>query len=83
MVGKRKRPQARTVLKAFALMSTISSYIIGAVLFGVLLGGWLDNRFDTAGIWTVVLLLTGLGAAMYGIYETVQRSTGDNNNDDS
>ncbi|CAM3968828.1 AtpZ/AtpI family protein [Alkalicoccus chagannorensis] len=62
----------RPVMKAFALMTTISSYLIGAVLFGVFGGMWLDRYFDSSGLFTAAGVLLGVGMAFYGIYRAVQ-----------
>ncbi|NJP37387.1 AtpZ/AtpI family protein [Alkalicoccus luteus] len=82
MPNEPKRSPYRSVLKAFALMSTISSYIIGAVLLGVFGGRWLDQWLGTGSVFLITLLLAGLITAMYGIYTTVMRFTEDNDDHD-
>ncbi|SDO07816.1 AtpZ/AtpI family protein [Alkalicoccus daliensis] len=82
MPNEPKRSPYRSVLKAFALMSTISSYIIGAILLGVFGGRWLDQYFGTNSVFLVITLLAGLGTAMYGIYSAVKKFTEDENDND-
>lgn len=83
MPNEPKRSPYRSVLKAFALMSTISSYIIGAILLGVFGGRWLDEYFGTGGIFLVIMLLSGLIAAFYGIYSAVKKFTEDENDNNA
>lgn len=64
-------------MKAFGLMSTITSYVVGAVLIGVFGGRWLDERLDGDGIYLVIAMLTGMTAAFYGIYKAVRQFMGD------
>lgn len=75
MPKKPEQSPYRPVMKAFALMTTISSYIIGAILFGVFGGRWLDQYFGTSGSVLVITLLAALVAAMYGIYTAVKKFT--------
>jgi ATP synthase protein I len=83
MSKKSQQPPYQPIMRAFALMTTISSYIIGAILLGVFGGRWLDQYFGTNGIFLLLVLLAGLGAAMYGIYSAVTKFTeGENDIDD-
>jgi len=67
----------RQLMKAFALMTTISSYFVGAVLLGVFGGRWLDNQLDGNGLYLVVGMLVGLTTAIYGIVKAIQQFMGD------
>ncbi|QKS72755.1 AtpZ/AtpI family protein [Paenalkalicoccus suaedae] len=68
-----QQPRNRKAMKAFALMSTISAYTIGGVLLGVIVGLWLDSRYDGSGLFLVLGFLIGLVVTSYGIYKTVQQ----------
>lgn len=74
-----KRSPHNSVLKAFALMSAISSYLLGAILLGVFGGRWLDQYFGTGSIFLILLLAGGLASAVYGIYSAVKKFTEDEN----
>ncbi|MCR6108233.1 AtpZ/AtpI family protein [Salipaludibacillus agaradhaerens] len=67
----------RQFIRAFALMSTLTSYIVGAVLLSVFGGRWLDQRFDGGGLYLVISLLAGFITAAYGIVKAVQQFMGD------
>ena len=42
--------------------------ILASILVSLYAGQWLDRRFGTKGIWTVVGVLLGAGAAVYSAY---------------
>ncbi|MCE7792468.1 AtpZ/AtpI family protein [Salipaludibacillus sp. CUR1] len=67
----------RQLMKAFALMTTITSYLVGAILIGVFGGRWLDNQLDGGGLYIVIGLLVGITTAVYGIYQAVHQFMGD------
>ncbi|GEL08977.1 AtpZ/AtpI family protein [Salisediminibacterium halotolerans] len=63
----------RSLMKAFALMSTISAYFIGSVVIGVIVGNWLENRYETGGLFLVGGMLLGLATAVFGIYRAIRQ----------
>lgn len=68
----------RSVVKAVALMTTISSYFIGSIVIGVFVGNWLDGYFNTEG-WLLILgFFLGLGTASMGIYYAIRQFLGGN-----
>ncbi|MGJ9384722.1 AtpZ/AtpI family protein [Salipaludibacillus sp. CF4.18] len=70
--------RVRSVVKALALMTTISSYFIGSIVIGVFAGIWLDNYFNTSGVFLIVGFFLGLGTAVMGIYYAVRKFLGGN-----
>ncbi|MBB5174078.1 AtpZ/AtpI family protein [Texcoconibacillus texcoconensis] len=68
----------RHTVKKVALMSTISSYFIGSVVGGVLLGYWLDARFDTDPWLLLIGFFVGLSGAIFGITQVIRHFLGDN-----
>ena len=58
-------------MRAFALATTISFELAGAVLVGVFLGRWLDDRFNTSPWLMSGGLLLGLAAGVAGVVKTV------------
>ncbi|WP_100405715.1 AtpZ/AtpI family protein [Bacillus solitudinis] len=67
----------RSPWRAMALVSIISSYIVGSVLSGVFIGIWLDNQFDTKPIFLIVSLFTWLFVGGYGVYKVIEPFLGD------
>lgn len=73
MTGSRK---LRQVIKAMALMTTISSYFIGSIVLFVFGGMWADNYFGSEGIFLLLGFFLGLGTAVAGIYLAIRRFLG-------
>ncbi|WP_416147765.1 AtpZ/AtpI family protein [Salipaludibacillus sp. HK11] len=67
----------RHLMKAFALMTTISSYFVGSILLGIFGGRWLDNQLNGDGLYLVIGMLVGLTTATYGIVKAIQQFMGD------
>jgi ATP synthase protein I len=47
----------------------VGFYIVACILGGVLLGLWLDGKFNTAPILLLVGLVLGLVSAFWGVYQ--------------
>jgi len=45
----------------------VGFFIGGSILLGVLLGTWLDTKFNTHLLWVAGLIL-GIGIASWGVY---------------
>lgn len=69
-------PKLRQVIKAMALMTTISSYFIGSIVLFVFGGMWADNYFGSEGIFLLLGFFLGLGTAVAGIYLAIRRFLG-------
>ncbi|MCK0470042.1 AtpZ/AtpI family protein [Halalkalibacter sp. APA_J-10(15)] len=65
------------VLRTMALVSTISSYIVGGTVGGVFIGLWLGNQFGAKPFFIIAFLLLGLGTGFYGVYKTVEPFLGE------
>ncbi len=48
----------------------VGFFICGSILLGVLLGVWLDNKFNTHLLWLAGLVL-GIIVASWGVYQMV------------
>ena len=44
-----------------------------AVIIGLLIGRWLDARFDTDPVWTIVFLCVGIAAAFKGLIRVARQ----------
>ncbi|ADU32306.1 AtpZ/AtpI family protein [Evansella cellulosilytica] len=67
----------RSTVKALALMTTMSSYLVGSILVGVFTGRWADNRFDGDGLFIGLGVLLGIGTAITGIYFAIRKFLGE------
>jgi len=56
---------------AFALLGQVGLTIVIPCLLGIGAGLFIDNRFHTAPIATLIGLLLGLAAGVYGVYRLV------------
>ncbi len=62
----------RQTVRTLALMSTISSYLLGAILVGVFGGRWLDSYYGTNSLFLIIGLFVGLGAGSYGVIVVIK-----------
>ena len=67
----------KSPMRAMALVSIISSYIVGSTIAGVYSGMWLDQYFDTQPLFLIISIFTWLGVASYGVYKIIQPYLGD------
>ena len=68
-----KPSKYRSLMRAFALMSAISAYFIGAIVIGVFGGNWLENRYGGDGWFLVGGMLVGLGTAVFAIFRVIRQ----------
>jgi ATP synthase protein I len=67
----------RNPWRAMALVSIISSYVVGGVVAGVFTGLWLGNQFGAKPVFLIVSILIGLGVGFYGVMKTIEPFLGD------
>ncbi len=60
----------RWVVPAATLLG-IGWFFATCVVLGVVIGRWLDGRFDTAPLFALIGTFVGLAAALYGGYRTL------------
>ena len=53
---------------AAARLTGVGFFIGGSIVLGVFVGLWLDTRFNTRPILTIVGLFAGLALAGFGVY---------------
>ncbi|AOM81575.1 AtpZ/AtpI family protein [Salisediminibacterium beveridgei] len=68
-----KETKQRQLVRAFALMTTISAYFTGPVLLGVFGGLWLESRYDGSGLYLVGGMLLGLVTGIFGIFRVIRQ----------
>lgn len=53
--------------------------LIAGILFGVFVGLFLDNHFNTKPLFLISLIILGLAGSFYNIYKSVSKVDNDNN----
>jgi ATP synthase protein I len=69
--------ESKPPLYAMALMSGILSQLAGATLCGVFLGKWLDATFQTAPLFLILGLFSGLGTGIFGMLILIRNYSGE------
>lgn len=59
------------VMKALSLVTQLGLTIVVCIVGCTLGGRWLDGKFGTSPIFTIIFLLIGLGAAFSSTYKTL------------
>jgi ATP synthase protein I len=75
MKNQNNKPQDSNSWTAFALLGQVGLTIVISMLIGLGLGLFIDHQFNTAPIATLIGLLLGLAAGVYGVYRLVSSST--------
>ncbi|WP_096185877.1 AtpZ/AtpI family protein [Evansella halocellulosilytica] len=63
----------RQTMKALTIMTTLSSYVIGSIVIGLLGGRWVDERLHGNGLFLIIGLVLGIGAAVSGIFIVIRQ----------
>jgi ATP synthase protein I len=66
------RKNNRNPFQAYVLMTAIVSQLVGSILFGIFLGGWLDKHWATGPIFLIIGLFIGLGAGTYAMVLSIR-----------
>ena len=67
-------PNGSDRLRAFARYSGIGVQMLAIIGLSTWLGLWLDQHYHTQNPWfTIVLMLLGLGAALYNVIRSLTR----------
>jgi ATP synthase protein I len=83
-LGKDRWRRYGSGLKSAARFSTVGLELALSIVFGLLIGGWLDGVFGTEPWLTLVMLIVGAGAgflALYRALKRLQQDDGDPGND--
>ena len=68
-------PDSRKQLKAFARVGAVGIELALSTVAGLLGGHWLDAKFSTEPVWTVIGLIAGVIAGFRSLYLTVRKQT--------
>jgi F0F1-type ATP synthase assembly protein I len=63
----------RRLAISLALVLQVSSVVLCSVLGSLALGVWLDHRLGSAPWLTLILMVIGLGLAVFGTYRLAKR----------
>ncbi len=61
----------KNVLKYLGLVTELGLMAVICIGGGLLLGVWLDKKLGTRALFTILLLLLGIGAAFVRVYQMV------------
>ncbi|WNF37281.1 AtpZ/AtpI family protein [Bacillaceae bacterium IKA-2] len=67
----------KQTMRSLALMSTISSYLLGSILVGLFGGKWLDSYYGTNSVFLIIGLFLGIGTGTYGVIQVVKLFLGE------
>ena len=59
----------RSALKNLALISQLGISMITPILLGVFVGGWLDKKAGTSGVFMLILVILGAGAGFLNLFK--------------
>jgi ATP synthase protein I len=71
MKSDKQRPSRRGDLAAFALLGQVGLLIAGGAALGAAIGLFIDHQLGSSPIATIIGLLLGLAAGIYGVYRLV------------
>lgn len=62
----------RQLFQTMALVTTISSYLVGPTLLGIFWGMWIDNKVATKPLFLLIGLFIGMFVGIYGTYRIIK-----------
>ena len=71
MKNDKQRRSKQSDWAAFGLIGQVGLYISAGALLGIAAGLFIDNRFHTSPVATLIGLLLGLAAGIYGVYRLI------------
>ena len=63
----------KNMYKNLALITQVGLSIVTPILLGVYLGGLLDKKLNTNGIFTLILILLGAGAGFLNLFKLIDK----------
>jgi ATP synthase protein I len=67
------RKKNRHPLQAMALMSMITSQLVGGILVGIFAGKWADRMWDTEPLFLIIGLMLGLATGTYAMIRSIRQ----------
>lgn len=72
----------RQFLANLQLVSELGLAIASPIIIAVLIGAYLDKKFGSGGVFTVILLIFGLGGGFLGAYRLIKKAADTENKDE-
>lgn len=72
----------KTIAKGFTLVSQLGYIMVTPILVCVLVGGFIDQKAHTEPIFTIILLLLGVGGAFRNLFYYVGKEIKKEDKDD-
>jgi ATP synthase protein I len=71
MENDKQRPSRRSDLAAFALIGQVGLMISLGAVMGIAVGLFIDSKLGSSPVATLIGLLLGLAAGIYGVYRLI------------
>jgi len=68
-----RKENGRPILEALGMVTSLGLTMVSTAAAGLLIGRWLDNRFDSTPWATVIGIILGMVAGLWSIYKRVLR----------
>lgn len=69
--AKKLKEEMKTSFSTYLTISQVGLVMIIPMILGAAFGHWLDRKFGTDGLWSVLLLLLGIAGGFYGAYNQI------------
>ena len=76
-INKFKNPELQAPKKKTMGAEKLLAELVAGILFGVFVGGWLDDYFDTKPVFLLTLIILGLAGSFYSIYKEAVKNEKD------
>ncbi len=73
--GKEPRQERARQLRQVAILTTIPVALLAGPLLGALIGNWLDKKFSTELIFTLIFVALGLGGAILQVISLIRQAS--------
>ena len=68
------KKDTKKLFKQLWYYSSLSFSIALSIVIGLAIGVWLDKRYDTSPVWTLIFLVLGVIAGFRNIYLALQKA---------
>ncbi|NQT82267.1 AtpZ/AtpI family protein [bacterium] len=73
LIEKGRREKGQSFWRYVGLIGAVGWSVVVPMALGVLLGLWLDRKFQTGSRWTLALLLLGLSVGCLNAWRTITK----------
>lgn len=68
------------IMQQYAELTTLGLQLAIPIFAGVLIGNWLDGKYDSGVKWTLILSLSGVVVGFYTFLKTIIKSNNNKKN---